>query len=217
MMTDLASDIHDHGRVGIYLVDIRPLTTEDTDKAEQRLTQRTVVQALLRHVLGTADDPLAHHPDGSPYLPHHPHLSLSISHCPTTVGVALAPKEVRIGIDIESKGDKATLLLRRYASEDEIRQMGEDGTSAVEVWSAKETVYKLAEGTIAGFGEKLVYQGRQGDTLLILSKPERHPDLMHHVRVVPLADAGLLTYALLPEHPDDIPLTWVDLSALGWL
>ena len=216
-MTTLSSDTYDLDRVGIYLVDIRPLTTEVTDKAEQLLTQRTVVRALLRHVLGTADDPLAHRPDGSPYLPGLPRLSLSISHCPTTVAIAIAPQGVRIGIDVESKGDKATVLLPRYTSEEEVRQMTADGTSAIEVWSAKETVYKLAEGTIAGFGEKLVYQGREGDRLLILSKPQDHPDHLHHVRVVPLADAGLLTYALSPDSPDDIPLTWVDLSTLGSL
>lgn len=217
MMTSCPGDIHDFDQVGIYLADIRPLMTEDSDRADQLLTQRTVVRALLRYVLGTEEDALAHHPDGSPYLPLHPTLSLSVSHCPTAVAIALAPQEIRIGIDIESKGDKAALLLSRYASEEEIRRMNADGTSAVEVWSAKETVYKLAEGAIAGFGEKIVYQGREGDRLLILSKPQDLPDHLHHVRAVPLADLGLLTYALSPDSPDDIPLTWVDLSTLGSL
>lgn len=124
------------------------------------------------------------------------------------VAIALAPQEIRIGIDIESKRDKAALLLSRYASEEEVRRMNADGTSAVELWSAKETVYKLAEGAIAGFGEKIVYQGREGDLLLILSKPQDLPDHLHHVRTLPLADLGLLTYALSPDSPDDIPLTW---------
>lgn len=199
MMSTSVSDIYDLDRVGVYLTDIRPLMREDTDKSERLLTQRTVVQALLRHVLGRADDLLAHHPDGSPYLPDLPRLSLSISHCPTTVAIAIAPEGVRIGIDIESKDEKAALLLPRYASEEEVRQMQADGTSAVEVWSAKETVYKLAEGTIAGFGKKLVYQGREGDDLVILAKPKGLPDLVHHVRVISLGDAGLLTYALSPS------------------
>ncbi|MDO4771208.1 MAG: 4'-phosphopantetheinyl transferase superfamily protein [Porphyromonas sp.] len=215
-MPDLATHIHCAQQTSIYLVDIRPLIKRDRDKAQQLLVQQMVVRALLCYLLGD-DVALAHEANGRPYLASHPDLSLSISHCPTAVAVALASNTTTIGIDIESKSGKAAKLLKRYASEQEQARMKEDNTSPIELWSAKETVYKLSGGEIKGFGEKIIYQGREGETILMSSMPEGQIPQLHHVRVVPLPDGDtVLTFATYPSTSDHSPsIHHVDQSLLS--
>ena len=79
---------------------------------------------------------------GAPYIEDEGFIS--ISHAPSTVGIALS-KDFKIGLDLEPQRNKAKKLFTKFLSDNEIEKL--DVTSEEEMttaWSLKEVLYKLA-------------------------------------------------------------------------
>ena len=96
---------------------------------------------------------MEHDDKGAPYLPDHPELSVSISHCRTAVAVAVSP-EGRVGIDVECRRKIGEGLLERVCTADEQAavQASPDPTMAfLRLWTRKEAVLKLRGTGIQGF------------------------------------------------------------------
>ncbi|RZK50070.1 MAG: 4-phosphopantetheinyl transferase family protein, partial [Hymenobacter sp.] len=82
--------------------------------------------------------------------------AVSLSHSGKWVAVLLAPPGTAVGIDVEAVRDKALRLARKFLNEDELAAIepiaplaGTPPTAAASgllslLWSAKETLYKLA-------------------------------------------------------------------------
>ena len=103
--------------------------------------QKESVLRLLRWQFQDDAIALDHHPDGKPYLPDHSRWEISISHCRSDVAVALGPKGVRIGIDVEDKRAQTERLSARFCSPPEL-ELIRNGLPAVRIWGAKEACYK---------------------------------------------------------------------------
>lgn len=95
-----------------------------------------------------------HDPSGAPYLPDHPELNISISHCREAVAVA-ASNEGCIGIDIECRRKVGTSLMERvctYAELTDIRSSVDPTMTFLRYWTHKEAVLKCRSTGIKGFG-----------------------------------------------------------------
>lgn len=114
-------------------IDIYALPIVGTGReAERRAVARLATEILGSHIL--------HRPDGSPYAEADPTLPISISHGAATALLAVGRREgMSIGVDIEStrRTDQLTRVSRRFASQEEQRYL-----SLLEIWTAKEAVYK---------------------------------------------------------------------------
>lgn len=205
---------HDHGTSAIYLVDLTPLSPTLTDRVDLLRTQRHVVLALLRHLLCSPSETVTHDTQGRPRLSLHTHLGLSISHCPSSIALALCPRETPIGIDIESQHHKAQALLPRYTTPAERAQMTQDQTTAAEVWSAKEAIYKYLGGHVAGLGQGILYQHRHADTLHLQATHTSGLHSQHTVHVSRHGQHTTLAYTIGQSASPTVPTRWIPLSAL---
>jgi 4'-phosphopantetheinyl transferase len=80
--------------------------------------------------------------NGAPYI--HNEGYISISHTPGIVGIALN-NEFRIGLDIETRSEKAKRVYKKFLSENEQKLFNVmDPDTMTIAWSAKETLYKIA-------------------------------------------------------------------------
>ena len=103
--------------------------------------QEFIATRYLRHQLFGFEH-IHYDTHGAPYIRDEGFIS--ISHTPGIVGIAFN-KEFKIGLDIETRSDKARRVHQKFLSENE--QEIFDITNAdlmTLAWSAKETLYKLA-------------------------------------------------------------------------
>ena len=115
--------------------------------------QRAAAYRLLGELTG-GEVVVEHDDKGAPYLPDHPELSVSISHCRTAVAVAVSP-EGRVGIDVECRRKIGDGLKERVCTPEEQAAVGAaaDPTMAfLQLWTRKEAVLKLRGTGIQGFG-----------------------------------------------------------------
>ena len=77
----------------------------------------------------------------------------SISHSATRAGCALAPKDNRVGLDIERRGTAAGTGLRLVASGRERTLYESSGLTLDDLWTAKEAVLKAAGAGATRAGE----------------------------------------------------------------
>ena len=61
-------------------------------KGSQRERERALAYDLLCRLLDEERPRLEHDDKGAPFLPDHPELSVSISHCRTAVAVVVSPE-----------------------------------------------------------------------------------------------------------------------------
>lgn len=118
--------------------------------------QRQAAYSLLVEVVGSAVA-IDHDDAGAPFLPNHPGLHVSISHCPTAVAAAVA-RNRSIGIDVESRRRINPSLVNRVCTPDEAAaiQAATDPTMAfLRLWTRKEAVLKCRGTGIKGFGSML--------------------------------------------------------------
>lgn len=118
--------------------------------------QRQAAYSLLAEVVGAAVT-VDHDAAGAPFLPDHPELHVSISHCPTAVAAAVAQGR-NIGIDVESRRRIDPSLVMRVCIPDEVAavQAAADPTMAfLRFWTRKEAVLKCRGTGIKGFGSML--------------------------------------------------------------
>lgn len=115
--------------------------------------QSAAARRLLSHLLNT--EVVVEHDDrGVPFLPAHPHLHISISHCRTAVAVAVSDRGP-VGIDIESRRRIGDSLMERVCSPGELTAVRESDDPTMEflrIWTQKEAVLKCRGTGIKGFG-----------------------------------------------------------------
>lgn len=123
-------------------------------EGSQRERERALAYDVLCRLLGEEHPRLEHDDKGAPYLPEHPDLWVSISHCRTAVAVAVSPSG-RVGIDVECRRKIGDGLMERVCTEDELAAMrsAEDSVMAfLQLWTCKEAVLKMRGTGIQGFG-----------------------------------------------------------------
>lgn len=131
------------------------------------------VYSLLSDILGP-DLIIAHEDSGAPVLLSHPPLAISISHCLSAIAIALAPRGVNVGVDVEDKVHQADRTLDRYASPEERHILEHTGTSPILLWSGKETVYKAYSPVVLRFTKDItLMEANTEEQVLIYSL---HPD-----------------------------------------
>lgn len=128
----------------------------DPQSAAQRLAQAVKTFCELDAL---ADVSLQYHPDGQPYLPQFPALSLSISHSGGLWGAALSSQSV--GLDIEQVRENGMhAVARRFFHPQEYAYLCETNfADFFAVWTAKESYVKwTGEGITDRFSEFSVIQ-----------------------------------------------------------
>lgn len=116
--------------------------------------QRAAAYRLLADLLGNENVIVQHDADGAPFLPDHPNLNISISHCRKAVAVAVSSRG-RVGIDVECRRKVGEGLVKRVCSpaEQEAIQRSDDPEMAfLRYWTRKEAVLKMRGTGIRGFG-----------------------------------------------------------------
>ena len=124
-----------------------------------RQAQWLAGRVLVQHLLAAAGQPLAllrNDETGRPYLVGTgPQPAVSLSHSGTWVAALLAAPGTALGIDVEVVRDKARRIARKFLNTEELSILAANklehsctDESDLEVysllWSAKETLYKLA-------------------------------------------------------------------------
>jgi phosphopantetheinyl transferase len=120
----------------------------------QRERERALAYDVLCRLLDGERPRLEHDDKGAPFLPDHPELSISISHCRAAVAVALST-EGRVGIDVECRRKIGDGLLERVCTPDEqaaVRTSTDPTMSFLQLWTRKEAVLKMRGTGIQGFG-----------------------------------------------------------------
>ncbi|MBQ6683779.1 MAG: 4'-phosphopantetheinyl transferase superfamily protein [Bacteroidales bacterium] len=120
----------------------------------QRERERALAYDMLCRLLDGEHPRLEHDEKGAPYLPEHPEISVSISHCRKAVAVVVS-SEGRVGIDVECRRKIGDGLLERVCTPDEQAAVcaAEDSTMAfLQLWTRKEAVLKMRGTGIQGFG-----------------------------------------------------------------
>lgn len=122
----------------------------------QRERERASVYEVLCLLMEDVDPRprLEHDDNGAPYLPDHPDLWVSISHCRTAVAVALST-DGRVGIDVECRRKIGDRLMERVSTEEEFAAVraAEDTVMAfLQLWTRKEAVLKMRGTGIQSFG-----------------------------------------------------------------
>ena len=118
-------------------------------RAEKRQCEIMATALLLRELFGE-DIELRHSSNGAPIIDKG---NISISHTITHVAIAHHPTR-RVGIDIETIGERAVRVAPRILSPDEMALLPQDEgrpvcnttprTAAIHIaWSVKEAVYKI--------------------------------------------------------------------------
>lgn len=125
--------------------------------SEKRLRERLAAHVLLRHISGE-DHFIDHDMAGRPFVPCLG-MSLSISHCPECVAVAVSSD--RVGVDVEKTGSRQLGVMDKFISAEEMSGLP-DGNKELYVsllWSAKEAVYKLVCGEGISFVRDIFVPG----------------------------------------------------------
>ena len=115
--------------------------------------QSAAAQRLLAELIGHKVT-VEHDSQGAPYLPSHPDLHISLSHCRTAVAVVVNDTAA-VGIDIESRRKISPSLTERVCTADEatVVAAAEDPTMQfLQLWTRKEAVLKCRGTGIKGFG-----------------------------------------------------------------
>lgn len=96
-----------------------------------------ILKLLLLKKIGIKNE-LRYQPDGKPYLPEGP--CVSISHSGTCVAVVLSDNTV--GIDMQKKDDRVRTLRSKYLNDKDVLPFEDEDLFYHYAWAAKEAVYK---------------------------------------------------------------------------
>ena len=112
--------------------------------------QREVTLRLLQHALELPSPPvLEHRPNGAPYLPAYPDLSISVSHAEGLASILLAPSPWAVGVDVERFRPQLLRVQGKYLHEGECvllsTYVAEELTALTLLWSAKEALFKMLQ------------------------------------------------------------------------
>ncbi|GAB2768972.1 4'-phosphopantetheinyl transferase EntD [Hymenobacter luteus] len=168
----------------------------DELRARQWLAGRVLAHYLLRELNDTPAT-LHNDPNGRPYFPELPAAGVSLSHSGEWVA-GLLSTQAAVGIDIEQVRPKAQQLARRFLSEAEQANAGNETAKYCLYWSAKETLYKLHSRRGLVFKEQLLlspFELREAGVLtghLLLENFRSQ----HHIRYLRPTPDYVLTYAI---------------------
>ena len=99
----------------------------------------------LRKTYGLAGNPcVAYDANGKPFLPDHPSVHFSLSHCPKAAACAVADRPV--GVDVEEIAPVSDEVLRRALSDGEradLSASAEPDVDFARLWTRKEAFAKL--------------------------------------------------------------------------
>ena len=115
--------------------------------------QREEARKLLTQLVGF-NCIVEHDESGAPYLPDHPELHISISHCPQAVA-AVVCDSMPVGIDIEARRSVSAPLFRRVCSPAELAEIEaspDPQMHFLQLWTRKEAILKCRGTGIMGFG-----------------------------------------------------------------
>ena len=113
----------------------------DGFRNDRRRKEWLTVRILLAALIGS-DAEICYRDSGKPYL-RDGRYCISITHTIGYVGIRLASHPV--ALDMEYYSERVLHLVPRYVAHSEMQyiSMGDKITSALIIWSAKETLYKL--------------------------------------------------------------------------
>ena len=120
----------------------------------QRERERALAYDVLSRLLDEECPRLEHNDKGAPFLPDHPELSVSISHCRTAVAVAVS-LEGKVGIDVECRRKIGDGLMERVCTAEELATVhaaADPVMAFLQLWTRKEAVLKMRGTGIQGFG-----------------------------------------------------------------
>lgn len=146
----------------------------------QRERERRATHGLLCRLLEGFDDSpeMAHRESGAPYLPDHPDLWVSVSHCRRAVAVALSWKGP-VGIDVECRRRVDEALMERVCTEAELSAVRSDSDPTMaflRLWTQKEAVLKMRGTGIQGFGSMVKALG--GSDFVLMDAEHGVPDVV---------------------------------------
>ncbi|RFP64433.1 4-phosphopantetheinyl transferase [Hymenobacter lapidiphilus] len=161
----------------------------DELRARQWLAARVLAGQLLRE-LTDAPTPLENDPNGRPYFSGLPTFGVSLSHSGEWVAAVVARGAAAVGTDIELIRPKAQQLARRFLSETEQADAGNDAAKHCLYWSAKETLYKLHSRRGLVFKEQLLlnpFERREAGVLTghLLLENSRRQHQIHYFQPTP--------------------------------
>lgn len=142
--------------------------------------QSAAARLLLCRLMGE-EVAVEHNGKGAPFMPSHPGLSLSISHCRQAVAVAVSDRE-RVGIDVESRRRVDGSLMRRVCTPAELAavQASPDAVMAfLQLWTRKEAVLKMRRTGIQGFGSMV--HALEGEDVVVEDLECAMPDVVASV------------------------------------
>lgn len=125
----------------------------ESGRWQSRAEQSVAARRLLSSLIGD-EVAVEHDSAGAPFLPQHPELAVSISHCRTAVAVAVS-RRGPVGIDVECRRRLSPGLVERVCSlaEREALASAADADMAfLQLWTRKEAVLKCRGTGIKGFG-----------------------------------------------------------------
>lgn len=124
----------------------------------KRDDERAALQKLLNsgRICGLpAGIQIIHRGDGAPHFPPEIEMGISISHSDHVLAVAIYPKSLRVGIDIEERFEQAASLIRRVADSSELELMEQFGLPPVVLWGAKEAVFKAYSDQVSTMSDQV--------------------------------------------------------------
>ena len=147
--------------------------------------QSAAARRLLLQLAGSGI--VAYRDSGAPYLPEHPELHISISHCRTAVAVAVCADRP-VGIDIECRRSINTSLIQRVCTTEEsylIQQSDDPALAFLRLWTRKEAVLKCRGTGIKGFGSMV--NALKSDDMELQDLPVEYPDTVCSLATVKVA------------------------------
>ncbi|MCQ2200646.1 MAG: 4'-phosphopantetheinyl transferase superfamily protein [Bacteroidales bacterium] len=125
----------------------------DGFRNDRRRKEWLTVRILLHELLGK-DVEICYRDTGKPYLKDSSYC-ISITHTIGYVGIRLAAHPV--ALDMEYKADRVLRIIDRFVNEKEMKYIDERDkvSSALVLWSAKETLFKLFDFQEVDFKEHL--------------------------------------------------------------
>lgn len=147
-MTESISELED-----LYQIKPSENVVYDGFRNDRRRKEWLTSRILLRELLGY-DAEICYRGSGKPYLKDSS-FCISITHTMGYVGIRLASHPV--ALDMEYYSDRVLHLIPRFVSQREMQYIYPEDkiTSALIIWSAKETLFKLFDFTDVQFDEHL--------------------------------------------------------------
>lgn len=149
------------------------------------------------------NEPIKYLSSGKPYLSRLQH-PISISHCSKYIALALCAEP--IGLDIELFGRDTSRIINKFISEEEkILYQNDLAESALELWCAKEAVYKLYDLQGLAFKEEIsiLQRKKQGELILLEGKVQRSMPKQEFIVKIAKENDLLIAVATFTAAPSD--------------